>query len=168
VAATAIFVTGLRDLGVDAIPLLGGLGVGGLAVALAIRPTLENLISGIILFTDKPIRVGDYCSFGTMFGTVEKISVRSTQFRGDDDTLISIPNAKLANLELVNWKKCEQMLILEVIGLRYETENDQLCSILEKIREMLHDHPRVDRETSRVWFFRYGGLRWKSKSRLSR
>ena len=55
---------GLQNLGVDIVPLLAGIGVGGLAVALAIRPTLENLIGGLILFSDKPVRVGDFCTFG--------------------------------------------------------------------------------------------------------
>jgi MscS family membrane protein len=152
----AVVFTGLRDLGVDAVPLIAGLGVGGLAVALAIRPTLENLIGGIILFTDKPIRVGDFCSFGSMTGTVEKIGVRSTQIRGLDRTLISIPNAKFADMELINWAQCDRMLISATIGLRYETEDDQLRHVLVKIREMLHAHPKIDRETVRVRFSGYG------------
>jgi len=154
--AIAVVITGLRDLGVDAVPLIAGLGVGGLAVALAIRPTLENLIGGIILFTDKPIRIGDFCSFGGMTGTVEKIGVRSTQIRGLDRTLISIPNAKFADMELINWAQCDRMLISVTIGLRYETEDDQLRHVLAKIREMLHAHPKIDRETVRVRFAGYG------------
>ncbi len=156
VAALIIIVTGLRDLGVDAVPLIAGLGVGGLAVALAIRPTLENLIGGIILFADKPIRVGDYCSFGGMNGTVESIGVRSTQIRALDRTLISVPNAKFADMELINWAQCDRMLITATIGLRYETADDQLRNVLVKIREMLHAHPRIDRETVRVRFAGYG------------
>jgi MscS family membrane protein len=156
VAATAIVITGLRDLGVDAIPLLGGLGVGGLAVALAMRPTMENLISGIILFTDKPVREGDFCSFGDMMGTVENIGVRSVRIRGLDRTLISIPNAKFANMDLVNWTKCDRMLIKTTIGLRYETSSDQLRLILVKVREMLHAHPEIDESPLRVRFAGYG------------
>lgn len=156
VVALTVVITGLRDLGVDAVPLIAGLGVGGLAVALAIRPTLENLIGGIILFTDKPIRVGDYCTFGGMGGTVEKIGVRSTQIRSLDRTLISIPNAKFADMEIVNWAQCDRMLITATIGLRYETEDDQLRHVLVKIRERLHAHPKIDRETVRVRFAGYG------------
>ncbi len=156
VLGTGVIVAGLRDLGVDVVPLLAGLGVGGLAVALAIRPTLENLIGGIILFADKPIRVGDYCSFGGMNGTVESIGVRSTQIRALDRTLISVPNAKFADMELINWAQCDRMLITATIGLRYETVDDQLRNVLVKIREMLHAHPRVDRETVRVRFAGYG------------
>ena len=156
VLGTGVIVAGLRNLGVDVVPLIAGLGVGGLAVALAIRPTLENLIGGIILFADKPIRVGDYCSFGGMAGTVENIGVRSTQIRGLDRTLISIPNAKFADMELINWAQCDRMMISTTIGLRYETDDDQLRYVLLKIREMLHAHPKIDPDTIRVRFAGYG------------
>ncbi len=154
VAATAVVVAGLRDLGIDALPLVAGLGIGGLAVALAIRPTLENLIGGLILFTDKPVRVGDFCRLGGMSGTIENIGVRSTQIRALDRTLISIPNAKLADMEIINYAHCDRMLITATIGLRFETTPDQMRYLLVKIREMLHAHPAIDRETVRV---RYGG-----------
>jgi MscS family membrane protein len=62
----------------------------GLAVALAIRPTLENLIGGIMLYLDQPVRIGDFCSFGDKTGTVENIGVRTTKIRALDRTLISI------------------------------------------------------------------------------
>ena len=140
----------------DLVPLLAGLGVGGHAVALAIRPTLENLIGGLVLFADRPVRVGDFCSFSGQMGTVENIGVRSTQIRALDRTLISIPNAKFADMEIVNWAECDQMLIRTTIGLRYETEPDQLRYVLVKLREMLHAHPRIDRETVRVRFAGYG------------
>lgn len=150
-----IVVHGLGELGVDIVPLLAGLGVGGLAAALAIRPTLENLIGGLILYVDKPVRVGDFCTFGAMTGTVENIGVRSTQIRGLDRTLISIPNAKFADMEIVNWAHCDRMLIQTTIGLRYETKPDQLRYVLVRIREMLHAHPKIDRDTVRVRFAGY-------------
>ena len=71
-------------------------------------------------------------------------------------TLISIPNAKFAEMELINWAQCDRMLITATIGLRYETEDDQLRHVLVKIREMLHAHPKIDRETVRVRFAGYG------------
>lgn len=152
----AVLVIGLEDLGVDVVPLLAGLGVGGLAVALAIRPTLENLIGGLILFSDKPVRVGDFCTFGGMSGTIEDVGVRSTQIRASDRTLISIPNAKFVDMEIINWARCDKMLIQTVLGLRYETGDDQLRYVLVKIREMLHAHPMIDSTTIRVRFSDYG------------
>jgi len=147
---------GLGRLGVDVVPLLAGLGVGGLAVALAARPTLENLIGGLILFSDKPVRVGDFCTFGSMSGTVEGVGIRSTQIRALNRTLISVPNAKFVDMEIVNWARCDTMLIEATLGLRYETSDDQLRYVLIGIREMLHAHPRIEESTIRVRFAGYG------------
>ncbi|MFC1681488.1 mechanosensitive ion channel family protein [Pseudomonadota bacterium] len=145
-----------QNLGLPLYSVVAGLGVGGLAVALAIRPTLENLIGGIILYLDQPVRIGDFCSFGDKSGTVESIGVRTSKIRALDRTLISIPNAEFANIHLINWAKCDRMLITTTIGLRYETENDQLRYVLAKFREMLHSHPKIDSNTVRVRFADFG------------
>ena len=143
-------------LGLPVFSLIAGLGVGGLAVALAIRPTLENLVGGLILYADRPVRVGDFCKFDQYMGTIESIGVRSTHLRALDRTLISVPNAKLADMEIVNWAQCDQMLINTTIGLRYETEPDQLRYVLAALREMLIAHPKIDRETVRVRLADFG------------
>jgi MscS family membrane protein len=156
VAVVLVLASGGQQLGLPILSLMAGLGVGGIAVALAIRPTLENLIGGVILYIDKPVRVGDFCSFGDFTGTVEMIGMRSTEIRALDRTLISIPNAKFADMEIINWARCDRMLIEEVVGLRYETTPDQLRYVLAKMREMFHAHPRIDKETVRVRFSGYG------------
>ena len=143
-------------LGLPVYSLVAGLGIGGLAVALAVRPTLENLVGGLILYADRPVRVGDYCGFGNCIGTIESIGIRSTQVRALDRTLISVPNAKFADMEIVNWAHCDRMLINTTIGLRYETEADHLRYVLAKLREMLTAHPKIDKETVRVRFSSYG------------
>ncbi|GAB6193972.1 mechanosensitive ion channel family protein [Desulfocastanea catecholica] len=145
-----------QNLGLPLYSVVAGLGIGGLAVALAIRPTLENLIGGIMLYLDQPVRIGDFCSFGDKTGTVESIGVRTSKIRALDRTLISIPNSALADMQLINWAKCDRMLITTTIGLRYETENDQLRYVLVKFREMLHAHPKIDSETVRVRFVDFG------------
>lgn len=118
--AGSVFILGIgaQEFGLPFLSVLTGFGIGGIAVALAIRPTLENLFGGMILFMDKPVRVGDFCSFGNQTGTVERIGVRSTQVRGSDRTLVSIPNAKFADMDIVNWAQCDRMLINTIIGLR--------------------------------------------------
>ncbi|MFD0911296.1 mechanosensitive ion channel family protein [Ruegeria arenilitoris] len=151
-----ILAFGAQTMGFPLLSILAGLGVGGLAVALAIRPTLENLISGFVLYLEKSVRVGDYCSFGGQAGTVERIGVRSTHVRALDRTLIAIPNSKFVDMELVNWAQCDEMLINSVIGLRYETDTDQLRFVLAEIRKMMHGHPRIKSETARVRFVGYG------------
>jgi MscS family membrane protein len=155
-ASVVIIGNAAKELGLPIYSVVAGLGIGGLAVALAIRPTLENLIGGIILYLDQPVRVGDFCSFGDKTGTVETIGVRSTKLRMLDRTLITVPNAALADMQLINWAKCDQMLINTTIGLRYETKNDQLRHVLVKFREMLHAHPKIHSETVRVRFAGFG------------
>ncbi len=140
-----------QALGLPIMSIFAGLGIGGLAIALAIRPTLENLIGGFILYLDKPVRVGDYCTFGDQGGTVEAIGIRSTKLRALDQTLISVPNAEFANMQIINWSH-NDVLISRVISLRYETDLDQLRYVLAKIREMLHAHPKIDSDTVRVRF----------------
>jgi len=156
VGVIIIWAYGGQALGLPILSVLAGLGIGGLAVALAIRPTLENLIGGVILYVDKPVRVGDFCGFRGKTGTVETIGVRSTQLRALDRTLITVPNAQFADMEIVNWAQCDEMLINETIGVRYETTPDQLRYALAKLREMLHGHPRINSKTVRVRFSGYG------------
>lgn len=147
---------GAHKLGLPVLSLLTGLGIGGLAVALAVRPTLENLIGGFVLYLDKPVQVGDFCSFVDKLGTVESIGVRSTQIRGLDRTQITIPNASFADMQIVNWARCDQMLIKETLGVRYETQPDQLRKILAELHKMLSAHPRIDSDSVRVRFDGYG------------
>jgi len=156
IGVAVILAFGGQAIGLPILSVLAGLGIGGLAVALALRPTLENLVGGVMLYIDRPVRVGDFCSFAGLTGTVENIGVRSTSIRALDRTLISVPNAKFADMEIVNFAHCDQMLIHETLGVRYETTPDQLRFLLAEMRRMLHAHPRIDRDTVRVRFAGYG------------
>ena len=151
-----VLAQGAHSLGLPVFGVVAGLGFGGLAIALAIRPTLENLLGGLVLFADKPVRVGDFCSFGDLRGVVEEIGIRSTKIRALDRSLITVPNAAFVDMKLVNWTRCDMRLILTDIGLRYETEPDQLRHVLANVREMLFAHPMIDRDTVRVRFVGYG------------
>lgn len=156
VGVTVILAFGGQAIGLPILSVLAGLGIGGLAVALALRPTLENFIGGVMLYIDRPVRVGDFCQFGDLKGIVEIIGVRSTKLRARDRTLITVPNAQFADMQIVNYAHCDQMLISETIGVRYETTPDQLRYLLVGLRRMLHRHPRIDSETVRVRFGGYG------------
>jgi MscS family membrane protein len=156
IGGVIVLAYGAQQVGLPVFSILAGLGIGGLAIALALRPTLENLIGGFILYLDKPVQVGDFCEFGVKEGIVENIGMRSTQIRGLDRTLISIPNAQFADMQLINWARCDEMQILHVIGLRYETDGDQLRHVLAGMREMLHSHPMIASDTVRVRFIGYG------------
>jgi MscS family membrane protein len=156
VIAVWVVLEGADRFGLSIVPMLAGLGVGGLAIALAVRPTLENLIGGFILFMDKPVRVGDLCQFGDQLGFVEEIGLRSTRIRKYEDTVVSVPNAQFSQLELENLSKRKNILFRMTLGLRYETTSDQLRYVLAKLREMLLGHPKVSSESLLVRFRQFG------------
>ena len=89
--------------GIPIAPLVAGLGVGGLAIALAVRPTLENVIGGLTLFADRPVRVGDFCVYGDDIGTVEEIGLRSTRIRSLEHSLVTVPNSEFSQMHLDNF-----------------------------------------------------------------
>ena len=136
--------------------VVAGLGIGGLAVALAARGTLENFIGGITMFADKPINVGDFCSFSGRVGTVEAIGLRSVKIRSLDRTVVTIPNAEFANLHIENFTRRDRILLKAQIGLRYETTPDQLRWVLTEIRKLLLEHPRVTEDPARARFIGFG------------
>jgi MscS family membrane protein len=158
IAGAALLAAGADRLGVPLYGVLAGLGVGGVAIALAAQPTIENLIGGLSLFADKPIRVGDFCKYGDGLGTVESIGIRSTRIRGTDRTLTTIPNAVLSKMPVVNLTKRDRMLIRSDISVRYGTSPEQLRYLLVKIREMLLAHPRIHPEPARVCFTGFGAF----------
>ena len=136
--------------------VLAGLGIGGLAVALAARSTLENFIGGITLFADKPIEVGDFCRLGDHLGVIESIGLRSVKVRSIDRTVVTIPNAEFVNLYIENFTRRDRILLRTTIGLRYETTPDQLRWVLVEIRKLLLQHPMVTEDPARVRFVGFG------------
>jgi MscS family membrane protein len=145
-----------ETLGTPVAPVLAGLGVSGLAVALAVRPTLENVVAGFVLFADAPVRVGEFCRFGEKMGTVEAIGLRSVRLRGIDRTLITVPNAEFCQLQLVNFTRRDAILLQSRLQLRHETTPDQLRLVLARLRELLIRHPMVSPDPARVRFVQYG------------
>lgn len=143
-------------LGWAVAPVVAGLGVGGIAVALAARPTIENVIGGLTLFADKPFRVGDLCRLGEDIGHIQEIGLRSTRIRTLERSLVSIPNADLAVMKIDNLGQRDRRLLHTTLGLRYETKPDQLRWVLAKIREMLLAHPKTSPDDMRVRFTGFG------------
>ncbi len=143
-------------IGIPVAPLVAGLGVGGLAIALAVRPTLENVIGGLTLFADRPVRVGDFCRYGDEIGTVEEIGLRSTRIRSLERTLVTVPNAEFSQMKLDNFAARDQRLFKTVLGLRYETTPEQLRYVLAELRKILLGHPMVTPAPARIRFVGYG------------
>jgi len=136
--------------------VLAGLGVGGLAVALAAQKTVENLFGGVTLVADQPVRVGDFCRFGDRVGTVEEVGLRSTRVRTLDRTVVTIPNSEFTVLPLENYTQRDRIWFHATLGLRYETTADQLRHVLVGLRELLRADPRVDPDPARVRFVGFG------------
>jgi MscS family membrane protein len=157
VVVTGIAVKALQILGVPVAGLIAGLGVGGLAIALAAQSTLENFIGGVILYADQPVKVGDLCRFGDRRGTVEDVGLRSVKIRTVDSTLVTVPNGDLVKLHLENLAERDRVLLRENLCLRYETTREQLQSVLSELESMLNDHPRIADEKLRVRFTGFGG-----------
>jgi MscS family membrane protein len=154
--ALTLLSIGADRLGIPVYGIVAGLGVGGLAVALAAQPTLENLIAGLNLFADRPLRVGDRCKLGDTLGTVEAIGIRSTRVRTRDRTVTTIPNGALAKMSIANQSRRDRMLVDTKIGLRYETTPDRLRAILAALHALLSGHPRVVRDSVQVRFVAFG------------
>jgi len=141
--AILLLAKGAGELGVPLAAVVTSLGVGGLAFAMAARPTLENLIAGVTLYLDKPVRVGEFCQFDDVLGSVERIGLRSTKIRRWGGNVLSVPNAQFAEYQLDNYNDAKYIWIRQRLRLRYETSPDQLKFILAKLREMLFAHPKI-------------------------
>ncbi len=136
--------------------VIAGLGIGGIAIALAARSTLENLIGGITLYADKPVEVGDFCRIGEHLGVVERIGLRSVRVRSLDRTVVTIPNAEFVNMNIENLTRRERILLNTTVGVRLETTPDQLRWLLVEIRALLLKHPMITAEPARARFAGFG------------
>ena len=147
----------IHSFGINVVTVLAGLGLGGIAVALAAQKTLENFIGGITLYADQPVRIGEFCRFGGTVGTVEEVGLRSTRVRTLDRTVVTIPNAEFSNLQIENFARRERIWYHPTISLRYETTPDQIRYVLVEVRRMLYAHPRVDSGSARIRFVSFAG-----------
>jgi len=143
VAALAIFGFNVRTT-------LAGLGIGGLAIALAAQKTLENLIGGVSLLMDKAVQVGDFCQIGDQLGTVEDIGLRSLKLRTLDQNLSVVPNGSLAHMQFQNMARRNKLLINQTFSLRIETKAEQLRFVLDRVQSMLDQHPAIESGSCRV------------------
>ena len=150
--------TTLRYFGFDPTAALAGLGIGGIAVALAAQKTLENVIAGLSLIFDKAVRVGDFLKFGETTGTVDYIGLRSTRIRTLDRTMLSVPNGQIASVGIETLSARDKFWFHHFVGLRYGTTVDEMRSVIDGIHTLLATDRGVDATTVRVRFFRLGSF----------
>lgn len=133
----------LSELGYPVASLVAGLGIGGLAVALAAQKTLENLFGALALGADQPFREGDFVNIEGLLGTVESIGLRSTRIRTLDRTLVSIPNGKLAELRLESFAVRDRLRFSCTLGLVYGSSEQQVRSVIAGVEGVLRAHPKL-------------------------
>jgi MscS family membrane protein len=142
--------------GINIAAVLTGLGIGGIAIAFAAQKTLENLFGGIMIISDHPIRVGDFCRAGDYLGIIENIGLRSTRIRTLKRTVVSVPNGQLAVMSLENFTMRDKIWFHHTLHLRYETTADQLRYVLAEIRKMLYEHSKVESPSARIRLTGFG------------
>lgn len=146
----------LAIVGVDTKTALAGLGIGGIALALGAQRTVENLLGGILLLSDKALAIGDFCSISNRVGVVEDITLRSVRLRTLDRTLVSIPAGALAQSGIENFATREKILARSTLRLRYATNVEQVTRILAGIRKLLDDSSNIESATSRIRLVNFG------------
>ena len=142
--------------GVESKTALAGLGVIGVALALGAQKTVENLLGGIFLLSDKALAVGDQCTIGSQSGTVEDVTLRSVRLRTSSQSLLSLPAGSLAQTGIENFATRRKILLDTRLRLKYGTSVEQLKRILEGVRALLADDPRLEKESAYIRLANFG------------
>jgi len=146
----------LSNLGYDVSALLAGLGVGGLAFALAAQDILKNFFSGIALIFDKTFKKGEKVIFAGNEGVIEKLNLRSTKLRSYDGTLLTIPNSMLADNIVENVTKIPVVKVKMTLGLVYGTSSKKIREAKKIILDVLTLHKDIDEGRTTVYFDHFG------------
>ena len=147
----------LSMLGYPVASLVAGLGLGGLALALAAQKTVENLFGAFSIGVDQPFREGDFVKVEDFVGTVEAIGLRSTRFRTLDRTIVTLPNGKVADMRLESFAVRDRLRLASVIGLIYETTVAQMREVLSGFEQVLRAHPKIWPDNVVVRFREFAG-----------
>jgi len=142
----------IQSLGYNVSTILQGLGIGGLAFALAAQDTIANLFGSIVVAIDQPFKIGETVKIGSYTGTVEDIGLRSTKIRLVDKSLVVMPNKMVSSEAVVNLSRFTQRRVEQVLGLTYDTTPEQLDAIVEEIRKMILAEAEVDPASVLVYF----------------
>lgn len=143
----AIFVIMGSVFNMNVATIIAGLGIGGIAVALAAQDSLQNLIGSFAIFADKPFHVGDYIKIEGIEGTVEKVGFRSTHIRTLEKTIVVIPNKKMVDTPLENVSRRSFFRVRFELGLDTSTTNEQMVAISKQIKEFINSHEEVSQDT---------------------
>jgi MscS family membrane protein len=146
----------LDNLGYNVSTLIAGLGVGGLAFALAAQDILKNFFAGISLIFDKTFNKKEIIKFGNITGIIEEVGLRTTKIRSYDKSLYTVPNSKLAEDIVENISKADKVKIKQTFGLTYDTPVKKLKKAKEIIEKAILEEKDTDKENYWIWFDEFG------------
>lgn len=150
------FIVVMEEWGFDLAGLVAGLGIGGLAVALAAQDALANLIGYFVIIMDSPFKVNHYIEVDGTEGFVEDISFRSTRLRKRDRSLVIIPNKTVVDSSITNWSRLNRRQVKMTLGVTYDTPEDKIRAVITDIHDMLETHERVTHDKKLVEFVEFG------------
>jgi MscS family membrane protein len=156
ILSITILVVGAQQLGIPAYSVIAGLGVGGIAVALAAKDSLANLLGSLLIMFEKPFRVGHWIKVDNIEGFVESIGFRSTRIRTFYNSLVSIPSNNLVNSTVDNMAMRKLRAVRTVLHLSYATPADKVERFVEAIRQLIEDNPHTYKKWYRIRFDDFG------------
>lgn len=146
----------IQNMGYSVTSMIAGLGVGGLAIALAAKDTVANVFGSVVVFTDRPFHVGDWVEFSGIEGTVEEVGFRTTRIRRFDKSQVTVPNATFSSNAITNHSRRHIRRISMTVGVSYETNSGQMRQLLEDIRTLVAEHDAIDQGFHFVHFVAFG------------
>ncbi len=146
----------LNNFGYNIASLVAGLGLGGLAFALAAQTTISNLFGSATIFSDKPFRVGDTVQIGDVNGTVEEIGLRSTRIRRPDQALVMVPNSKFVNNEIINYSAMTKRKIEFYLKITQDASSFDIVNIVKGIKNIIEKDERFDHSSDMIRFTDFG------------
>jgi len=150
ILSVTILVVGAQQLGIPAYSVIAGLGVGGIAVALAAKDSLANLLGSLLIMFEKPFRVGHWIKVGNTEGIVESIGFRSTRIRTFYDSLVSIPSNQLVNTTVDNMAARKRRAVRTILHINYTTPADTVEHFVAAIKQLIEDSPHTYKKWSRI------------------
>lgn len=146
----------IQNFGYSIASLLAGLGIGGLAFALAAKDTIGNLFGSFTIFSDKPFHLGDWIRTGDVEGTVEEVGFRSTRIRRFDQAQVVVPNSHFTKNDVTNFSAMKKRRIKFNLGVTYGTSPEQMTKVVDGIKQIIKEDHKFDHTFSMVHFTEFG------------
>lgn len=146
----------LQNMGYSVGSLLAGVGIGGVAFAMASKDTVANLFGSLVIFLDKPFQIGDWIEMGAIEGTVEEVGLRTTRVRTFANSLITVPNLMFTTQSINNWSRMQKRRIKMNVGVTYDTSPEKMEQLVTRIREIITKDDKIRNDFYLVNFDNFG------------